>query len=272
MGAWRSVVATCGVVVAAGLMGGCMTASNQRADEAIPRLSDGQPDLNGIWQALSTANWDLETHGAEAGPTPGVAVVAAIPPGPGVVVESEIPYLPEAVVTRRENRANRWTADPEVRCYLPGVPRATYMPYPFQIVQSEDYFTIAYEYASAFRNINMEEPTEAPVDSWMGWSNGSWDGDSLVVDVTGLNGQTWLDRSGNYLSAQAHIVERYTLRGPDILEYEATIEDPSVFSAPWTIRMPLYRHVADNAAMMEFKCTEFSEELIYGHLRAPASN
>ena len=272
MGAWRSVLTTCGVVVTVGLAGGCVTTSSQDADDAIPRLSDGRPDLNGIWQTLSTANWDLETHGAEAGPAPGVAVLAAIPPGPGVVEGEDIPYLPEALVTRQENRTNRWAADPEVRCYLPGVPRATYMPYPFQILQSADYLTIAYEYASAFRNINMAEPTEAPVDSWMGWSNGSWDGDTLVVDVTGLNGQTWLDRSGNYLSAQGHVVERYTLRGPNILEYEATIEDPNVFSAPWTIRMPLYRHVADSAAMMEFKCTEFSEELLYGHLRAPTSN
>ena len=255
-------------VVVAGLLSACVKVSGQTEGDALPRLADGRPDLNGIWQTLSTANWDLEAHGAEAAPEPSLAVVAAVSPGPGVVDGGTIPYLPDALATRQQNRADRWIDDPEVRCYLPGVPRATYMPFPFQILQSAGYLTFAYEYAGAFRNVVMGEPSPALVDTWMGTSNGSWEGDTLVVDVTGFNGQTWLDRSGNFHSAQLHVVERYTLRSANVLDYEATIEDPEVFAESWTIRMPLYRHLAENAAMMEFKCVEFAEELIYGHLRA----
>ena len=263
------VVGPLGTAVAVtGLLAGCVTASGQEGGDAIPRLADGRPDLNGIWQTLSTANWDLEAHGAEAAPLPSLAVLAAVPPGPGVVEGGTIPYLPDALATRQQNRANRWIDDPEVRCYLPGVPRATYMPYPFQVLQSTDYLTFAYEYAGAFRSVNMGEPSPGLVDTWMGSSNGSWEGDTLVVDVTGFNGRTWLDRSGNFHSPQLHVVERYTLRSANVLDYEATIEDPDVFAEPWTIQLPLYRHLADNAAMMEFKCVEFAEELIYGHLRA----
>ena len=255
-------------LVATGLLSACTMASDQEVSGASPRFADSQPDLNGIWQTLGTANWDLEAHGAEAAPALSLAVLAAVPPGPGVVEGGRIPYLPDALATRQQNRVDRWADDPEARCYLPGVPRATYLPYPFQILQSADYLTITYEYAGAFRNVNMGEAAPSLVDSWMGTSNGSWEDDTLVVDVSGLNGQTWLDRSGNYLSAQARVVERYTLRSANVLDYEATIEDPDVFARPWTIRMPLYRHLAGNAAMMEFKCVEFAEELLYGHLRA----
>jgi hypothetical protein len=250
------------------LLAACVTALDQGENVAIQRFADGRPDLNGIWQTLSTANWDLELHGAEPAPVSSLAVVAAVPPGLSVVDGGSIPYLPFALTRRHENRANRWVDDPELKCYLPGVPRATYMPYPFQIVQSTQYLTFAYEYAGAFRNVNMGEGSPSPVDSWMGWSNGSWDDDTLVVDVTGFNGLTWLDRSGNYHSSQLHVVERYTPLSANVLAYEATIEDPEVFTEPWTIRMPLYRNLDNNAAIMEFKCVEFAEELIYGHLRA----
>ena len=173
---------------------------------------------------------------------------------------------------KKQNLANRFTADPEVKCYLPGVPRATYMPYPFQIVQSPKTILISYEYAGAVRTIDMGKPAQAPVDSWMGWSSGHWEGDTLVVDVTGLNDKTWFDRAGNFHSDALHVVERYTPRSPDTLMYEATIEDPKVFSRPWKISMPLYRHVEKNAQLLEFKCVEFAEELMYGNLRKkPAS-
>ncbi len=156
--------------------------------------------------------------------------------GLGVVEGEEIPYLPEALAKKKENFANRLTLDPEVKCYLPGVPRATYMPYPFQIVQSKKYTLISYEYASAVRTINMENHKKAPIDSWMGWSNGHWEGETLVVDVTGFNEDTWFDRAGNFHSDALHVVERYTPRSADTLNYEATIEDPKVFSRPWKIR------------------------------------
>jgi hypothetical protein len=232
-----------------------------------PRTGDGKPDLNGIWQALNTANWDLQAHASAAGPAPSLAADFAVPPGPSVVDGNEILYLPAMLEKKKQNLANRFSADPEVKCYLPGVPRATYMPYPFQIVQSQKTILISYEYAGAVRTIDMGKPGVAPVDSWMGWSAGHWEGDTLVVDVTGMNDKTWFDRAGNFHSDALHVVERYTPRSPDILMYEATIEDPKVFSKPWKISMPLYKHVEKNAQLLEFKCVEYAEELLYGPLR-----
>jgi hypothetical protein len=152
---------------------------------------------------------------------------------------------------------------------MPGVPRATYMPYPFQIVQSTQNIMFVYEYAGSVRVVNMGAPTKAPADSWMGWSNGHWDGESLVIDVTSQVEDSWLDRSGDYHSDALHVIERYTPRSADTMMYEATIEDPKTFSRPWKISMPLYRHVEKNAQLMEFKCVEFAEEVLYGHLRKP---
>jgi hypothetical protein len=184
-----------------------------------------------------------------------------------VVEGDEIPYLPAAAAKQKENFANRLSLDPEAKCYLPGVPRATYMPYPFQIVQSEKVILISYEYASAVRTINMDTAKKAPIESWMGWSNGRWEGESLVVDVTGFNSDTWFDRAGNFHSDALHVVERYTPRSPDTMRYEATIEDPKVFSRPWKMSMILYRHAEPRAQLLEFKCVEFVEELMYGPLR-----
>ena len=232
-----------------------------------PRAADGKPDLNGIWQVLNTANWDIQGHAAAAGNLPQLGAIGAIPPGLGVVEGEEIPYLPEAAAKRKENFANRWTADPELKCYLPGVPRATYMPYPFQIVQSQKTILFSYQYASAVRIVNMGSTKPAPIDSWMGWSNGRWEGDTLVIDVTGLNDQTWFDRAGNFHSDELHVVERYTPRSPETLDYEASIEDPKVFSRPWKMKMILYKHLEPGAKLLEFKCVEFVEELMYGHLR-----
>jgi hypothetical protein len=150
---------------------------------------------------------------------------------------------------------------------LPGVPRATYMPYPFQILQSAQSLMFVYEYAGAVRNINMGKPKEPPTDSWMGWSNGHWEGDRLVLDVIGFNDQTWLDRAGDFHSDSLHVVERYTPINADTIQYEATIEDAKIFSRPWKISMPLYRHLEKNLQLMEFKCVELTEELLYGNLR-----
>jgi hypothetical protein len=236
-----------------------------------PRTADGRPDLSGVWQALNTANWDLEPHIADYPVIDDLGAQIAVPPGQGVVVGGEIPYLPEARVERDRRHANRAEEDPETNCYLAGVPRSTYMPYPFQILQNERDVAISYQYATGFRRIFVGGEGEAPLDSWMGWSNGRWDGDTFVVDVTGLNGRTWLDRAGNYMSANAHVTERYALLGPNHMLYEATIDDPTVFSRPWTIRMPLYRIVDENYRMMEFKCEAFAEEKLYGDLRKPGT-
>ena len=234
----------------------------------VARMPDGKPNLNGIWQTLSTANWDLEPHAAAPSPVLALGAAGAIPPGLGVVQGGPIPYLPEALNRKKENAKNWLIADPEVKCYLPGVPRATYKPHPFQIVQSRNVILIAYQYASASRTIPLKARTEeAAVDTWMGDSVGRWDGDTLVVDSESFNDSTWFDRAGNYHSGALRVVERYTPIDANIIQYEATIEDPKVFSRPWTIRMPIYRHVETNAQLIEFKCVEFVEELMYGHLR-----
>ena len=241
------------------------SAAGQTAYKA-PRV-DGHPDLNGIWQANNTANWDLEGHAAAIGPVPSLGAEFAVPPGLSVVEGGKIPYLPEAEAKKKANFARRFRDDPEIRCYLPGIPRATYMPYPFQIVQGRTQIMFTYEFAGGVRSVNMGKAGEAPVDSWMGWSAGRWEGDALVVDVTGLNAKTWFDRAGNFHSNELHVVERYTPRSADTLMYEATMEDPKTFSKPWKISMPLYRRVEKDARLLEYKCPEFTEELIYGPLR-----
>jgi hypothetical protein len=260
------------LVFAAGLLlaAGVFSIQGQNRGQAaanIPRMPDKKPNLTGLWQALGTAYWDIRDHSAQAGPFYQLGAIGAMPAGVGIVEGGDIPYKPEAAAKQRENFRNRLTLDPEVKCFMPGVPRGTYMPFPFQIIQSQSDIAIAYEYATANRVINMGKPKEAAVDTWMGTSNGKWEGDTLVVDVTGLNGQSWFDRSGNFMTENVHIVERYTLAGPDHMNYEATIEDPTIYTRPWKISLPLYRRKERNAQMLEFKCVEFVEELMYGHLR-----
>jgi hypothetical protein len=236
----------------------------------VPHTRDGKPDLNGIWQVLNEANWNLEAHNATQGAVDTLGALGAVAPGIGVVDGGKIPYLPAALEQRKENFANRRTEDPEARCFMAGVPRSTYMPHPFQILQSDTDLMFVYQYAGSVRTIFMKDHSDAPVESWMGWSNGRWDGNTLVVEVTGLTAN-WLDRSGNYASESRKVTERYTLTGQDHMLYEATIEDPEVFSRPWTIRMPLYRRIEPNARLLDFRCVEFAEEMMYGELRKPGT-
>jgi hypothetical protein len=262
-----------GATLAAALMmwvSSLALASGQAPPYKAPRTHDGKPDFTGIWQALNTANWDIEPHGAEPGPKP-FGALFAIPPGMGVVDGGEIPYTPEALQKRRQNRQKRWADDPEVKCYLPGVPRFVYMPYPFQIAQGSDYIIMSSEYAAAARTLHLTTHKEALVDAWMGHSWARFDGESLVVEVTALNGEAWFDRAGNFASSHARIVERFTAVGPDRLAYEALIDDPTVFTRPWKMRMPLYRRAESDSQLLEFKCVEFAEDLLYGHLRRQPS-
>jgi hypothetical protein len=237
------------------------------ANYKAPRTADGKPDLNGIWQALNTANWDIQDHSAKQGPVIALGAAFSVPAGQGIVEGNEIPYRPEALAKKRENGENWMKLDPEVKCYMPGIPRATYMPYPFQIVQTPTAVLFAYEFASASRVVQMNSKEEAPVDSWMGWSRGRWEGETLVVEVTGNNDQTWFDRAGNHHSDAMRVVERYTATSPNTLNYEATIEDTKTFTRPWKMSFPLYRRIEKNAQLLEYKCVEFAEELLYGHLR-----
>ena len=259
-------------MVAAALPGATLglvasTAHAQETGYTAPRTADGTPDLNGIWQALNNAHWNVEPHSADFSPVRELGALGAVPGGLGVVEGGTIPYTPEALAQREENFANRLERDPAIKCYLPGTPRATYMPYPFQIIQSRSHIMIIHEFAGAVRTIYMEAQMESPADTWMGWSNGRWEGETLVVETSGFYGSTWLDRAGNHHSTALRVVERFTARSPETLDYHVTLEDPNVYTRPWSMRMPLYRRVEPNAELMEFRCVEFVEDLIYGHLR-----
>jgi hypothetical protein len=246
-----------------------------------PRLNGTpNPNLNGLWQALTEANWDIEPHAAQPGP-PEFGALFAEPAGPGIVEGGAIPYQPWALAKKQENLENRFVRqkadgvrleplDPEAKCYMPGIPRANYMPFPFQIIQGDKKIIMAYEFASASRSIPLGKAPPAPAPSYMGWPAGRWENDTLVVDVSSFNDKTWFDRAGNFHSEDLHVTERYTPAGPDVLAYEATIEDPKVFTRPWKIAFPLYRRLDKNAQFLEFKCVPFSEELVYGHLRKQA--
>jgi len=254
--------------------------TGQTRAPAVPRLN-GKPDLNGLWQAINTANWDIQAHSARPAlamrpgpvvPVPAKEVLAlgavgSVPGGLGVVDGDELPYKPEALKRKQENQENWLSRDPEIKCYLPGVPRATYMPFPFQIVQSDRAFFISYEYAGAIRNVYLKDPGPPQVDSWMGQSVGRWEGDTFVVDTNGFNDQSWFDRAGNHHSASMKVTERYTMTDADHIQYEATIDDPETFTRPWKMSMPLYRRVERGAQLGQFKCVEFVTELMYGQLR-----
>ena len=247
-------------------------ATSGSAQQSRPARIAGQPNINGVWQAMNSANWNLEAHSAEAlKEFWALGTLAAIPAGQSVVDgDGKLPYKPEALAKRDENRAGWPKSDPETSCYLPGIPRATYMPFPFQIVQGGGNILFVYTYASANRLVNMGEPIVPPVDTWMGQSNGRWDGNTLVVETTGSNDSTWLDRSGNYHTNALKVTERFTVVSENHLQYSATIEDANVFTRPWTISMPLYRHIDANAQILEFKCVPFVEELLYKDLELPA--
>jgi hypothetical protein len=216
------------------------------AAEAIKRTSDGRPDFSGIWQVLSPAVWNLEDHPGEAG----------VPAGYGVVMGGSIPYKDAALAQRQENHERRLRDDPEANCFMVGVPRITYMPYPFQIVQARDQVILLYEYVHTNRIVYLNGSKHPPSDValWMGDSRGHWERDTLVVDVTSFNASTWLDRAGNFHSESLHVVERYTPDGPNHIRYQATIEDPEVFTRPWQINLVLYRRMEPGLQVLEYEC------------------
>ena len=213
---------------------------------SMPRAQDGRPGLNGIWQVLNTAAWDIQDHHAQLG----------IPGGPGVVEGNELPYQPWALARKQDNFRNRHTADlVDAKGFLPGVPRIMYMPFPFQIVHTPKYVAIVSEYARALRIIYTDGSNHpaGPLEFWMGDSRGRWEGDTLVADVIHFNDQTWFDKAGNFHSDALHLVERFTLTGPDHISYEVTVEDPKVFTRPWKMSMPFYRRKEPNARILEYE-------------------
>ena len=263
-----------------------ITRSAGRGAPPATRTADGKPNFSGIWQANNEAHWDLQAHEARPGAVtqPGVypyayaqvpaapvlalGAAGGVPASLGVVEgDGQIPYTPEAAALKKENAEHWIDRDPELKCYLPGIPRAMYMPYPFQIVQSTNKINIAYAFTSTARTIHLDKVDPPPDDTYMGHSVGRWEGDTLVVDVTNFNGKNWFDRAGNFHSDALHLVERFTLITPDAIHYEVTIEDPKVFTRPWKISMPLYRRLEPKMELLEYRCIEFVEEFLYGNLR-----
>jgi hypothetical protein len=276
------------VAVVAAVLGAVVASSVSRTagQAARPGRIEGRPNFSGIWQANNEAHWDLQAHAARAGavtqpgvypfeyarvaaaPVVALGAAAGVPASLGVVQgDGEIPYTPEALAMKQENAEHWIDRDPELKCYLPGLPRAMYMPYPFEITQAADKVHLAYAFATTARTIHFGEVDPPPADAWMGHSVGRWDGDTLVVDVSHFNDKTWFDRAGNFHSAALRLTERFTLRTPDVIDYEVTIEDPNVFTRPWRIAMPLYRRMEPNIQLLEYRCTEFAEEFLYGHVR-----
>jgi len=252
-----SAPVVCSAAVALGLAALAPLPASAQAPAAspgaqVPRTADGKPDFAGIWQVLNSAAWDLQDHPARKGE----------PAGIGVVEGNEIPYQPWAAAQKKTNFENRATADPESRCYLPGVPRINYMPYPFQIFQTPATLTVLYEYVHAVRYIYTNGTPHPPghIDWWMGDSRGRWEGDTLAVDVVDFNDQTWFDRAGDFHSDQLHVIERYTLTDPDHIRYEVTIEDPKVFTRPWKIGMTFYRRKEPGLRLLEYECYAFDHE------------
>ena len=249
------------------------------------RIGD-RPNFSGIWQANNEAHWDLQAHEARPGmvmqpgvypyeyarvpaaPVLALGAAGGVPGSIGVVQgDRQIPYLPEALAIKNENAEHWIDRDPELKCYLPGIPRAMYMPYPFEITQSANKVHMSYEFANAARTIHLDDVEGPPTELWMGHSVGRWEGDTLVVDVTDFNDKTWFDRAGNHHGFGLTVVERFTLMTPDVIQYDVTIEDPDTFTRPWQISMPLYRRMEPNIQLIEYRCTEFVEEFLYGNVR-----
>jgi hypothetical protein len=222
---------------------------------AIPRTAEGRPDLSGIWQVMNTAEWDIQDHQARPD----------APAGLGVVEGDQIPYQAWAAAKKKENFEKRATEDPLAKCHLPGVPRITYTPLPFQIFQTPKQVTIFYQYAHAVRHIfaNGSKHPDGHIDWWLGDSRAQWQGDTLVVDVNDFNDLTWFDRAGNFHSDELHVVERYTPADADHINYEVTVEDPKVFTRPWKMNMILYRHKEKNFQLLEHECYGFDYEPYY---------
>jgi hypothetical protein len=274
--------------LAAAVTAGFFSLVTQRPTRAAPAAPDtigrvaGKPDFSGIWEANNTANWDLLTHDArpmvaQPGLLPNSVVLAApvlplgsigwVPGGMGIVEGDEIPYQPWAAARKKENQEHWLDRDPEIKCFQPGVPRAMYMPHPFQIIQDTTKIQMMFEYANAQRTIHLNKMEPYPNVLWMGYSEGHWEGDTLVVNVSDFTDGTWFDRAGDFHSDALKVTERYSLQSKDVIHYEATIEDPQVFTRPWKISMPLYRRLEPNAQLTDFRCVEMVEETLYGHLR-----
>ena len=227
------------------------TASAPAGARAIPRTADGKPNLQGIWQVRNRAAYGLEYHNSSFGILPGKSVL---------VDATTIPYTPAALKTRNQNFEKRAELDPFNKCYMPGVPRIMYLEHPFQIFQTGTHVAMTFEWSQVFRLIYTDGSKHTDgIEFWMGDSRGRWDGDTLVIEVINHNDQTWLDASGNFHSEQLKLTERYSMVDADTIQYEATFEDPKVYTRPWKVSMPFFRH-KDMDRLLEYQCQAEKEE------------
>jgi hypothetical protein len=238
----------CGVAAADG-------AEIPPAASGLPRAADGKPDFSGIWQSLGGADYGLEPHLATKDG----------PPGAGAVEGNVIPYRPAALAQRARNFASRATADPRNKCFTLGTPRGLYNNEPFQILQRPRDLTVIYEFGHPVRTIhtNGTEHPDGHIDFWLGDSRGHWDGDTLIVDVTDFNGETWLDRVGNFNSDELHLVERWSYVDRNTLRYRATFEDPKVYTRPWSLELLFYRRLEPNVQLIENYCATLDYDDYY---------
>ena len=245
-----------------------LTSAAWGQNTARPATIGGHPNFNGIWQAINTAYWNLEAHSAQSlDDFWGLGAIASIPAGRSVISgDGKIPYLPAALEQRNKNRSLWPAADPEAKCFMLGVPRVTYHNMPFQISQGTGDLVMIYPFAATNRVIFMNDKSEPAADTWMGKSTGAWDGNVLVITTIGMNGKTWLDRAGNFASADVKVTERFIPVDSDHIRYQATLEDPKTYSRPWTMEMPLYRLIDQNAEVLEHKCVPFADKLLYSDL------
>ena len=229
--------------------------SAQDRSSLIPRTADGRPDFSGIWQTLSAADYDLEPHSGRTD----------APPGPGIVEGQFIPYRAEALQRRQKNFEARASDDPRTKCFTLGTPRGIYSPDPFQIFQRSRDLTLVFQFGHSVRTIhtNATEHPKGPIGFWLGDSRGRWDGDTLVVDVADFNGETWLDRAGNFHSDQLHLVERWTFLDANTIQYNATLDDPTVYTRPWTLDAILHRHREPGFQLIENYCFTLDYDKFY---------
>jgi hypothetical protein len=230
-----------------------------QAGSAVPRGPDGKPDLTGVWQGGSTlrGSWDDANAGF------GVGGSGKNPDAPPVVGSNErpagregAPYQDWAAKKVVESFNKRAIDDPTALCLPPGVPRSVMLGlFPQKIVQTPKEIVVLYEYMHTFRMIplNAKHPDDV-LASYMGDSVGHWEGDTLVVDVIGFNDKTWLAGTGTFHSEALHITERYTRVDRDRINYEVTMDDPKVFTKPWTLTSSLM--LREGTRVQEYVCVE----------------
>ncbi len=229
------------------------------AKSSVPRTADGKPDLTGVWQSGSTARGSWE----EANSGNGIGGNGKNPNAPAILSSSDrpaaaekAPYQPWAAQKVLESYKIRGIDDPAAQCLPPGIPRTSTLGlFPTQIVQTPKQIIFLYEYMHEYRVVplNAKHPDDIQ-PTYMGDSVAHWEGDTLVVDVTGFNDRTWLIGTGTFHSEDLHVTERYTRVDKDQINYDNTMEDPKILTKPWVIHTNLM--LREGTRLQEYVCAE----------------